>query len=120
MSKFQIKSENNGDIYFITTDDKEKLAKIGISICENLGEHIFNIEKAIAELLRGDEYRPGGCFGIKIRERKRENNEKKLSLMIDNRNGRWIETFTKQLKEAIEGVDELKEALAELKKSIKK
>jgi len=40
--------------------------------------------------------------------------------MIDNRNGRWIEIFTNQLKEAIEGVDELKEALEELKKSIKK
>jgi hypothetical protein len=55
-----------------------------------------------------------------MRERKRENNEKKLSLMIDNRNGRWIEVFTKQLKEAIEGIDELKKALKDLKKSIKK
>jgi len=80
MSKFQIKSENNGDVYFITTEDKRELAKVGLSICKNLGEHIFNNEKAITEILNGDEYRPGWCFGIKMREWKWENNEKKYLL----------------------------------------
>jgi hypothetical protein len=59
MSKFQIKSEKEGDVYFITTEDERELAKVGLAICENLGEHVFNNEKAIAELLKGDEYRPG-------------------------------------------------------------
>ena len=118
MSNFKIKSQDNGDVYFITTENKEELAKVWVSVCKNLGEHIFNNERAIAELLTGDEQRPWGCFAVKMVDWKWEDGTRKLSLMIDNRNGRWVKQYTQQLKKAIEEIEELRQALDELKKSI--
>lgn len=119
MWNFNIETRNNGDLYLITGTDEKSLAKLWVDIFRNFGEPVFNEDKNIKELIEWKEYRPNWCFSIKLEKNWiQKNRERKSTLIVDNRNWRWIKQFTDELKKAIEGVDEIKEVLTSLKKSI--
>lgn len=90
--KLKINIRENGDVYIINGLNEDRLLDVAIKVCEKLNRS--PLTESSKEYIRdGNEYRPQGCFAVKI-----YNGE----LWIDNRNARGCKSITDELKKAVE------------------
>lgn len=100
--KFEYEVARNGDAFFVTGKNKDELLGVALEIYKKLNrsDMVFNRDKEA--LLNEEELRPGGVFGIRIRQEFRGGKDpNSFYILVDNRNAQGQKEYQDELKNAV-------------------